>query len=128
MWIDGWIETGDLVRLEDGGLAVLSRIEETFVVSGEIIYAFDLEDQCVSFSYIQDAAAVNIEGECHLFITSNLSDSGAATERIRSDLENISSRFKGIAEIHSVTQMPKTINGKITKDKLAAMLRKVDST
>lgn len=123
MWNGDWLETGDLVKLENGQISVLSRIEETFLVGDELIYAFDLEDQSSLFSYVKESAVVNVDGSCHLFLVPRSTAHGVTATQVQKDLETLSSSYKGIAGVHMVPAMPKSVTGKISKAKLANKVR-----
>jgi len=61
---DGWIHTGDLVRVEEGGyLTIVGRLKDMIVSGGENIYPKELEDLIITHPGVKEVAVIGIPDE-----------------------------------------------------------------
>ncbi|MGY4643218.1 AMP-binding protein [Cellulomonas sp. URHB0016] len=60
---DGWLRTGDVVRLDDDGFVVLvDRIKEVIITGGFNVYPSQVEDQLRAMPGVRDVAVVGVPG------------------------------------------------------------------
>jgi long-chain acyl-CoA synthetase len=58
---DGWLHTGDLVRIdEEGFLYILDRVKDMLIRGGENVYCVEVEDALYSHPAVMDAAVIGI--------------------------------------------------------------------
>ncbi|HYM31151.1 MAG TPA: class I adenylate-forming enzyme family protein [Candidatus Cybelea sp.] len=58
---DGWLHTGDVVRIDDEGfLYILDRAKDMLIRGGENIYCVEVEDALYSHPAVMDAAVIGI--------------------------------------------------------------------
>jgi long-chain acyl-CoA synthetase len=58
---EGWLHTGDLVRIDsEGFLYILDRVKDMLIRGGENIYCVEVEDALYSHPAVMDAAVVGI--------------------------------------------------------------------
>ena len=58
---DGWLHTGDLVRIdEEGFLYILDRAKDMLIRGGENVYCVEVEDALYSHPAVMDAAVIGI--------------------------------------------------------------------
>jgi len=58
---EGWLHTGDLVRMdEEGFLYILDRLKDMLIRGGENIYCVEVEDALYSHKAVMDAAVIGI--------------------------------------------------------------------
>lgn len=59
---DGWLRTGDLVRLDEGFVVLVDRIKEVIISSGEKIFPSQVEQALRKMPGVGDAAVVGLPG------------------------------------------------------------------
>ena len=58
---EGWLHTGDLVRIdEEGFLYILDRVKDMLIRGGENVYCVEVEDALYSHPAVMDAAVIGI--------------------------------------------------------------------
>jgi acyl-CoA synthetase (AMP-forming)/AMP-acid ligase II len=124
---DGWLKTGDLVRLDEDGYAyIVGRKDDLINIGGENAYPKEIEDILIRHPDIDDAAVVAMRHE-----TKGKAPAAFVVKRSGSDLteQAVQAYFfeHGPAYAHPRTvvfieQMPLSGTGKIDKASLAAML------
>ncbi|HYM02871.1 MAG TPA: class I adenylate-forming enzyme family protein [Stellaceae bacterium] len=58
---EGWLHTGDLVRMdEEGFLFILDRVKDMLIRGGENVYCVEVEDALYSHPAVMDAAVIGI--------------------------------------------------------------------
>ena len=63
-WVDGWLRTGDIGRLDDDGyLYIGGRVKDVIIRGGSNIYAVDVEHVIESHPAVAEAAVVGIPHE-----------------------------------------------------------------
>jgi acyl-CoA synthetase (AMP-forming)/AMP-acid ligase II len=125
---DGWLDTGDLGRLdEDGYLWLVGRSSELINRSGEKILPREIEDVLREDPGVRDAVVVGrpdpVLGEVPVaYVVASSDDPGLAdrlAERCRAALP----RDRRPAELTVVEQLPVTGSGKVRRAEVAEMVR-----
>jgi acyl-CoA synthetase (AMP-forming)/AMP-acid ligase II len=128
---EGWLDTGDLGRLDaDGYLWLVGRSGELINRSGEKILPREIEDVLREDPGVRDAVVVGrpdpVLGEVPVaYVVANSNDPGLAdrlAERCRAALP----RDRQPAEITVVERLPSTGTGKVLRAEVAEMVRASD--
>jgi long-chain acyl-CoA synthetase len=124
---DGWLKTGDLVRLDEDGYAyIVGRKDDMINIGGENAYPKEIEEILIRHPEIDDAAVVAMPHE-----TKGKVPAAFVVKRPGSDLteQAVKAYFfeHGPAYAHPrkvvfLEQMPLSGTGKIDKTRLVAML------
>ncbi|MFC3071437.1 class I adenylate-forming enzyme family protein [Phenylobacterium soli] len=123
-FVDGWLRTGDLARIdEEGFLFIIDRAKDMLIRGGENIYCVEVENVLYDHPAVMDAALVGIPhktlGEEPAAVV-HLKPGGEATEQELRDL--VRSRLAAFKVPVKVVFWPETLprnaNGKILKTEL----------
>ena len=123
-FVDGWLRTGDLARIdEEGFLFIIDRAKDMLIRGGENIYCVEVENVLYDHPAVMDAALVGIPhktlGEEPAAVV-HLKPGGQATEQELRDL--VKSRLAAFKAPVKVVFWPETLprnaNGKIMKSEL----------
>jgi fatty-acyl-CoA synthase len=123
--IDGWLHTGDVARRDDEGyFTVIGRSKDMFISGGENVYPAEVESVMLSFTGVAEAALIGVPDEKwgevgKAFI---VPQPGAAldVESLLAFMAQRVARYKLPRSVEVITEMPKTVIGKIDKKVLAA--------
>jgi long-chain acyl-CoA synthetase len=123
-FVEGWLKTGDLARLDDEGfLYVVDRVKDMVIRGGENIYCVEVEDELYRHPEVMDAAVVGLPhrtlGEEPAGVV-HLRPGGVATEdQLREFLRSRVAAFKvPVKIIFWPDMLPRNPNGKIVKSRL----------
>jgi long-chain acyl-CoA synthetase len=123
-FVDGWLRTGDLARIdEEGFLFIIDRAKDMLIRGGENIYCVEVENVLYEHPAVMDAALVGLPhktlGEEPAAVV-HLRPGGEATEQELRDL--VRSRLAAFKVPVKVVFWPETLprnaNGKILKTEL----------
>ena len=119
----GWLRSGDLARMEDGGyVTITGRAKEMIIRGGENIYPAEIEDALRRLEGVADASVVGVPDERYgeqvaAFV--RLEPGHTMTlEQMRAALEGRVARFKIPRHLTVVDALPLTPSGKVQKFKL----------
>jgi long-chain acyl-CoA synthetase len=125
---DGWFNTRDLARLEDGNLFIVGRTKELIVRFGENVYPAEVEAVMNTHSEVVRSAVIGravqgVEGGEEVIAFVQLSGGSALTVGELADhaARNLAP-YKRPSQIVLVPEMPLTPTGKVRKDELAKMV------
>jgi long-chain acyl-CoA synthetase len=123
-FVDGWLHTGDIARLDaDGFLYIVDRMKDMLIRGGENIYCIEVESALYAHPAIMDAALVGIPhrtlGEEPGAVVS-LKPGMAATEAELQDFvrQQLAAFKVPVRIIVSGEMLPRNPNGKILKSNL----------
>ena len=123
-FVDGWLRTGDLARLDDEGfLFIIDRAKDMLIRGGENIYCVEVENVLYEHPAVMDAAIVGIPhktlGEEPGAVV-HLKPGETATEgELRNFVRERLAGFKVPVKVVFWPQMlPRNANGKIVKTEL----------
>ena len=127
-FVDGWLKTGDLARLDDEGfLFVVDRKKDMLIRGGENIYCIEVEDALYQHPAIMDAAVIGLPhrtlGEEPAAVVTLKPGSEATEDDIRTFVAGKIAAFKvpvRVAITHET--LPRNANGKIMKSQLRGHL------
>ncbi len=123
-FVDGWLRTGDLARIdEEGFLFIIDRAKDMLIRGGENIYCVEVENVLYEHPDVMDAAIIGLPhktlGEEPAAVV-HLRPGGQATEQELRDL--VRSRLAAFKVPVKVAFWPETLprnaNGKIMKTEL----------
>ena len=132
LWRDGYLHTGDIASLDDGGnLLIQDRIKDVIKTGGEWISSVTLEDIAMRHDDVSEAAAIGIAdekwGERPLLLV--VATEGAERDVVTTDVKSLieeSIRAGNISKwalpdrIEFVDTLPKTSVGKLDKKRMRA--------
>ncbi|MBN8290836.1 acyl--CoA ligase [Rhodobacter sp. NTK016B] len=121
---DGFLRTGDLVRLDpDGALHLAGRSKELIIRSGFNVYPAEIETLLLTCPGVRQAAVAGRQAqdneEVLAFVTTDGSTDAAT---IKSFLDDRLAAYKRPQIVTVVAEMPLNANGKIMKAQLVAGL------
>jgi steroid-24-oyl-CoA synthetase len=123
-FIDGWLKTGDLARLdEEGFLYVVDRKKDMLIRGGENIYCIEVEDALYRHPAIMDAALVGLPhktlGEEPAAVVTLKQGTTATEEELRAFVAGQLAAFKvPVRVVFQRDMLPRNANGKIVKAEL----------
>lgn len=120
---DGWLHTGDQGSIdEEGMITILDRIKEMIKVKGIGVAPAELEDLLLGHAKVEDVAVMGVAddyaGELpKAFITlkSGVDVSESTGRELLSFVREKKVRYKWVAEIEFVPEIPKSPSGKILR-------------
>jgi crotonobetaine/carnitine-CoA ligase len=123
---DGWLHTGDLGSLDEGGyLTFHSRQKDMLKPKGENVAASEVEDVLDRHPAVVESAVVGVfdphQEERIIAFMAGDPDLGDADELRRHCQEHLA-RFKVPSEFHWVQDLPRTSIGKVNKGRLRERL------
>jgi long-chain acyl-CoA synthetase len=123
-FVDGWLRTGDLARIdEEGFLFIIDRAKDMLIRGGENIYCVEVENVLYDHPDVMDAALVGVPhktlGEEPAAVV-HLKPGGAATEaELRDWVRSRLAAFKVPVKVEFWPEtLPRNANGKILKTEL----------
>jgi len=129
-WVDGWLRTGDLGRLdEDGYLYIVGRTKDVIIRGGNNIHAADVEHTIVSHDDVLEAAVVGVP---HAVLGEDLAafvvprvGRVVDTDALRAYCLKMLADYKVPRRWYVVDELPRNATGKVLKAQLIGRL--VDS-
>lgn len=126
-FVDGWVRTGDLARIdEEGFLFIVDRAKDMVIRGGENIYSIEVENVLYAHPAVTDAALVGIPhrtlGEEPAAVV-HLSPGETASEaELQQWVRDRLAAFKvPVAIRFSETTLPRNANGKVLKNELRGL-------
>ena len=124
-FVDGWVQTGDIARLDEEGFCyIIDRAKDMLIRGGENIYCVEVENALYDHPAVMDAAVVGIPhktlGEEPGAVVT-LQDGAQRTEaELRAFVAERLAAFKVPVKIMfcARTPLPRNANGKIMKNEL----------
>jgi acyl-CoA synthetase (AMP-forming)/AMP-acid ligase II len=126
-FIDGWVRTGDLARVdEEGFLYIVDRAKDMIIRGGENIYSIEVENVLFAHPAVIDAALVGIPhrtlGEEPAAVVHLAPGAQASEEELKAWVRERLAIFKTPVRIHFLdTPLPRNANGKVMKKELKAL-------
>ena len=122
LFVDGWLDTGDLGFLSEGLLYVVGRKKDMFFIHGKNIYLRDIEQVVTSkFGYRCAACGVNDSAAAtnYIYLFVECGDPEKVPVKALKDLVFSEMGF-GLKEVIPLRSLVLTGTGKIAKEKLLA--------
>jgi long-chain acyl-CoA synthetase len=127
-FIDGWVRTGDLARIDDEGFCfIIDRAKDMLIRGGENIYCVEVENALYEHPAVMDAALVGLPHktlgeEPYAFVTLKPGTT-ASEEELRAFVAARLAGFKvPVAVQFSHEPLIRNANGKILKSELKKLL------
>ena len=126
-FIDGWVRTGDLARIdEEGFVFIVDRAKDMVIRGGENIYSVEVENVLYAHPAVTDAALVGIPhktlGEEPAAVVHLAPGESATEDELRDFVRARLAGFKVPVRIAFVPEtLPRNANGKILKRELKTL-------
>jgi long-chain acyl-CoA synthetase len=126
-FIDGWVRTGDLARVdEEGFLYIVDRAKDIIIRGGENIYSSEVEDVLYAHPAVTDAALIGVPhrilGEEPVAVVHLAPGAQASEAELRAWVGERLAAFKVPVQIRFAEDtLPRNANGKILKKDLRAL-------
>lgn len=120
---DGWLHSGDLVRIDaDGFIFICDRKKDMIISGGENIYPAELENVLAASPDVQEAAVIGVPsekwGETPLAIIVLTPQSQATAESIEEYCKENLAAYKVPKRYEFADALPRNPSGKLLKPKL----------
>ncbi|MDO5721023.1 MAG: AMP-binding protein [Actinomycetaceae bacterium] len=123
---NGWLRTGDLVRLEDGYIVMADRRKEMIITGGFNVYPSQVEDAVRSMPGVEDVAVVGVpEGSRGEAVVAALTLEAGATvtlEDVRRWAEKSLAHYALPRRIVVVSELPRSQIGKVMRRRVKEYL------
>jgi len=125
-FVDGWVRTGDLARLdEEGFLYIVDRAKDMIIRGGENIYSSEVENVLYAHPAVTDAALIGLPhktlGEEPAAVVHLAPGTSASEAELQAWVRQHLAAFKvPVAVRFSEETLPRNANGKILKRELKA--------
>jgi long-chain acyl-CoA synthetase len=123
-FVDGWVRTGDLARVDEEGFCfIIDRAKDMLIRGGENIYCIEVENVLYDHPAVMDAAVVGIPhrtlGEEPGAVVTLKPGASATEAELRAHVAEQLAAFKVPVKIKFWTEtLPRNANGKILKNEL----------
>jgi long-chain acyl-CoA synthetase len=124
----GWLRTGDIVRIDaDGYIKITGRAKDLIIVGGENVYPREIEEVLDRHPAVEESAIIGrqdgLRGEAIVgFVTLREGCSANSTD-LRAFCRESLAGFKVPREIHIRPDLPRGPTGKILKRELPSLLQ-----
>ncbi|HEY2661051.1 MAG TPA: class I adenylate-forming enzyme family protein [Caulobacteraceae bacterium] len=132
-FVDGWVRTGDLARLDEEGFCfIIDRAKDMLIRGGENIYCVEVENVLYEHPAVMDAALVGIPhrtlGEEPGAVVTLKAGSSATEQELRGFVAERLAAFKvPVKVVFWPETLPRNANGKILKTELKKVFEEVDA-
>jgi len=126
-FVEGWVRTGDLARVDDEGfLTIVDRAKDMIIRGGENIYSIEVENVLYQYPGVVDAALIGLPhpmlGEEPAAVVQLAPGASATEETLKAWVRERLAIFKTPVRILFLDQpLPRNANGKILKNELKAL-------
>jgi acyl-CoA synthetase (AMP-forming)/AMP-acid ligase II len=126
-WVDGWLVTGDLGKLdEDGYLYIVGRNKDVIIRGGNNVHAADVEHVIVSHDGVAEAAVVGaphpVLGEDVVAFVALHPGAKVNPEELREFCLSVLADYKVPRQWRFVDALPRNATGKVVKAELRSQL------
>ncbi len=130
--VEGWFATGDVGYLdEDGDLFLVDRLKEMVIVSGFNVYPSEIEEVIAAVDGVREVAVIGVSdeltGEAVVAYLRPVEDTGPSEDliaEVQAACEAGLARFKWPSRIEVVSDLPRTVTGKVAKGRMRATVRR----
>jgi long-chain acyl-CoA synthetase len=126
-FVDGWVRTGDLARLDEEGFCyIVDRAKDMVIRGGENIYSIEVENVLFDHPSVMDAALIGLPhrtlGEEPAAVVHLAPGAEASEEELKAWVRERLAVFKTPVRIAFLAvPLPRNANGKILKHELKAL-------
>lgn len=130
---EGWLRTGDIVRVSpDGFVTIVDRIKELIITGGFNVAPSEVEDALRQHPTVADAAAVGIDnpGGGETVAAAVILADGAAldVDALRAHCRAHLAAYKVPRTIVAVDELPRSLIGKVLRKQVRGMLNNMTET
>ncbi|HEX7302261.1 AMP-binding protein [Lentzea sp.] len=116
-FVDGWLRTGDLVRVRDGRFHVVDRIKEMIKYKGYQVAPAELEDVLRRHPAVRDAAVVGAPDRANgevprAFV---VAQGEVTAEELMAFVAAEVAPYKKVRQVEFVAEIPKSVSGKVLR-------------
>ncbi len=127
-WVDGWLRTGDIGRIdEDGYLYIGGRAKDVIIRGGSNIYAVDVENVILAHPGVREAAIIGVPhdvlGEDVVAVVVMRPGAGFDPEDLRKHCLESLAAYKVPRRWEVTDELPRNPAGKVLKRDLQERLR-----
>jgi long-chain acyl-CoA synthetase len=132
-FIDGWVRTGDLAKIDDEGfIYIVDRARDMLIRGGENIYCVEVENALYDHPAVMDAAVIGKPhktlGEEPLAVVYLKPGASATVEQLRHHCAQKLAAFKVPVDVVFWPEtLPRNANGKIVKSELKKLIERIVS-
>jgi acyl-CoA synthetase (AMP-forming)/AMP-acid ligase II len=117
---DGWLRTGDIGRVDDGGfLFIEDRIKDMIITGGENVYSPEVERALVEHPAVAEVAIIGVPhdtwGETVKAIVAFAPGQSATADELMAFARERLARYKVPTSIDVIGELPRNPSGKILK-------------
>ncbi len=126
-FVDGWVRTGDLARLDEEGFCyIVDRAKDMIIRGGENIYSSEVENVLYDHPAVTDAALIGLPhpqlGEEPAAVVHLAPGTTASEEELQAWVAGRLAKFKvPVRVVFTEDTLPRNANGKILKKDLATL-------
>jgi acyl-CoA synthetase (AMP-forming)/AMP-acid ligase II len=126
-FVDGWVRTGDLARLDEEGFCyIVDRAKDMVIRGGENIYSIEVENVLFDHPAVMDAALIGLPhrtlGEEPAAVVQLAPGMSATEEELKAWVRERLAVFKTPVRVAFLPDpLPRNANGKILKQELKAL-------
>ncbi|MBO4304167.1 MAG: AMP-binding protein [Lentisphaeria bacterium] len=132
VWHDGYYHTGDTAWCdEDGYFWYVGRVDDVIKSSGYRIGPFEIESTLMELPYVLECGVVGapdpVRGQAvkaYIVLTKDKKPSPALVKEIQDYVKSQTAPYKYPRLIEFMTELPKTVSGKIIRKELREMAKK----
>ena len=130
-FVDGWVRTGDIARLDDEGFCfIVDRAKDVIIRGGENIYSSEVENVLYDHPAVTDAALVGVPhrtlGEVPAAVVHLAPGATASEAELQDWVRARLAAFKApVRVLFSDATLPRNANGKILKAELRGLFEAV---
>src|SRR5215216_84566 len=130
---DGWLHSGDLVRLDpDGYMTVVDRLKDMVITGGRNVYTQEVERVVIRHPGIGDCAVIgrshDIYGESIVAVVTPTEMETPSLEELREYCRASLADFKLPHDLVVVDELPRNPSGKVLKRELRARVGSLEET
>jgi len=128
-FVNGWVRTGDIARLDEEGFCyIVDRAKDIVIRGGENIYSSEVENRLFEHPSISDAALIGLPhktlGEVPAAVVYLLPRTSASEDELRAWVAHSLAAFKvPVSILFSEDILPRNANGKILKSELKKLFK-----
>jgi acyl-CoA synthetase (AMP-forming)/AMP-acid ligase II len=126
-WVDGWLVTGDLGRVdEDGYLYIVGRSKDVIIRGGNNVHAADVEHVIAAHPAVAEVAVVGaphpVLGEDVVAFVVLRPGKDVGVDDLRRHCLDVLADYKVPRQWHFVGELPRNVTGKVVKPELVKRL------